>query len=663
VAGNLPLRYICKRTTSLNAESNILVHKLDQFIRRYYKNQLVKGSIYASGILVSAFITVVLIEYFGEFNPLARTILFFSFLSATVLVLTYYIIIPLLKLNKIGNIISYNEAANIIGNHFSDVQDKLLNVLQLQNNRVLNGSDELLIAGINQKTEELRPVPFTTAVDLNENRKYLKYLVPVFLIAFTIVVIWPNIISRSTTRLVNYQTYYEKEMPFKFNIVNKNLTAVQMQDFRLEVKITGEETPDEVFIEVNGIGYKLEKENKVMFHYTFSNVQTSTKFQLGAAGFLSKPYELLVLPKPTLLRFNLQLTYPAYLNRQNENIANTGDLQIPQGTKVKWVFNTRNTDELQLRFTDSLAIPQRNNEDEFSFSRKFMGNNNYTIKATNKFVAAAADSVSYGISVLPDQFPVIEVTEKADSLNTRNIYFSGQIRDDYGFSKLLFHFKKFATDSNGKLVETTGSVPLNFSKLQVTQPYFYFFDAGQYELASGDRVEYYFEVFDNDGVNGAKPTRTRLMTFKAPTKDEINEKAGKSNTEIKKDLEESIKRAQQLQKDVNELANKINDKKKPGYEEKKKMEDLIKKQQELQNKINEIRQKNELNNKEQSEFTPMDESIMEKQKQLEQLFENVMTPEMKKLFEELNKMLEKMDKNQVQEKLEELKLTNKDIEK
>ena len=37
---------------------------------------------------------------------------------------------------------------------------------------------------------------------------------------------------------------------------------------------------------------------------------------------------------------------------------------------------------------------------------------------------------------------------------------------------------------------------------------------------------------------------------------------------------------------------------------------------------------------------------MEKQKQLEQLFENVMTPEMKKLFDELNKMLDKLDKNE-----------------
>jgi hypothetical protein len=647
----------------LDSKDNILIQKLDEFIRRFYKNQLIKGSIYSSGILLAAFLSVVFLEYFGEFNTAIRGVLFFGFLLATTLVLIKYIFIPLLKLNKIGKIITYDQAAAIIGNHFSNVQDKLLNVLQLQNNRALTGSNELLLAGINQKINELRPVPFTTAVDLNENKKYLRYVLPLLLLTTIIVIVWPQVISKSTTRIVHYQTYYEKEMPFQFNIRNKDLLALQTQDYKLEVKVTGTQIPDEVFIEINGIEYKLEKENNISFHYTFSNLQTSTKFQLGAAGFLSKEYELKVLPKPSLLQFNLQLIYPSYINKPNESVNNTGDLQIPQGTKVNWTFNTKNTNELKLSFSDSLASPRRSNNDQFSFSRKFMQNNAYTIKALNEFISNSPDSVSYNIHVVADQFPNIEVSEKIDSLNPKQVYFSGQIKDDYGFSKLTFYFKKFSTDSNGKSTETVGNFPISLVKGQVSQPYFYFLDATQYNLLPGDKVEYYFEVFDNDGVNGPKPSRTQLMVFKAPTRDEINKTTEKNNSEIKKDLEESIKKTKQLQKDINELSKKINDKKQLGYEEKKKIEDLVKKQQELQNKIDEVKKENELNNKQQSEFSQTDESILEKQKQLEQLFENVMTPEMKKLFDELNKMLDKLDKNQVQEKLDELKLTNKDIEK
>lgn len=642
---------------------NILIQKLDEFIRRYYKNQLIKGTLYSSGILLAAFLSVIFLEYFGEFNTLVRGVLFFGFLSSTLFVLAKYIVTPLLKLNKIGNVISYDQAAGIIGNHFTNVQDKLLNVLQLQNNKLLSGSDELLLAGINQKINELKPVPFTTAVDINENKKYLKYVLPLLILTTGVCIIWPQIITKSTQRLVHYQTYYEKEMPFQFTIQNKNLQALQTQDYDLEVKVSGEQLPNEVFININGIEYKLEKQNNTSFKYTFSNLQSNTTFQLDAAGFTSKEYELKVLPKPTLMQFNLQLIYPAYLNKPNENIANTGDLQIPQGTKVNWVFNTKNTDELQIRFSDSLASPQKNNANQFQFSRKFIQSNSYTIKAINQFVLNASDSVNYSVNVVPDQYPTIDVNEKLDSLNPKNIYFSGQIKDDYGFNRLTFHYKKSGTDTTGKATETNGSFPITVNKGQVAQPYFYFLDAAQFNLQPGDKIEYFFEVFDNDGVNGAKSAKTQLMVFKAPTKDEINENTEKNNTEIKKDLEESIKKAQQLQKEVNELSKKINDKKQLGYEEKKKLEDLLKKQQELQNKIEELKQENQQNNQQQNEFSKTDESIMEKQKQLEQLFENVMTPEMKKLFDELNKMLEKLDKNEVQQKLEEMKLSNKDIEK
>lgn len=647
----------------MNSQNNILIQKLDEFIRRYYKNKLIKGSIYSSGILLSAFLTVVFLEYFGEFNSIIRAILFFSFLTATILVLVKYVFIPLLKLNKIGSIITYNQAAAIIGNHFSNVQDKLLNVLQLQNEQILHGSDELLLAGINQKINELRSVPFTTAVNLNDNRRHLRYLLPPFFLTLAVFFIWPHILSKGTTRLVNYQTYYEKEMPFQFVILNKNLQAIQTNDFKLELKVNGDELPNEVFIEMNGIEYKLEKEDKNRFYYTFSNVQNSIDFQLGAAGFLSKVHHLKVLPKPSILQFNLQLSYPAYLNKATETIANSGDLQIPQGTKVSWVFNTRHTDQLSLAFTDSTVFPQKNKEDQFSFTKRFFNSTAYTIKAANAFVLSGADSVTYAISVVPDQFPGIQVSEKTDSLNPKNVYFSGLIKDDYGFSKLSFFYKKTGLDSTGKTIETAGNFPIPFSKNQITQAYYYYFDAGQFDLGPGDKVDYYFEVYDNDGVNGPKFSRTDLMSFKAPTRDEINESTEKNNSEIKKDLEESIKKTKQLQKDVNDLAKKINEKKTLGYEEKKKIEDLVKKQQELQNRIDDIKKENELNNKMQSEYTPMDESILEKQKQLEQLFENVMTPEMKKLFDELNKMLDKLDKNKVQEKLEELKLTNEDIEK
>ncbi|MES2566252.1 MAG: hypothetical protein V4565_05265 [Bacteroidota bacterium] len=644
-------------------EQNILIQKLDEFIRKYYKNQLVKGLLYTSGLLVAAFLFLVVAEYLAEFGTVTRTILFYLFLIVSGFVMSRFIIIPVLKLNKLGSIISYDEAARIVGTHFSNINDKLLNTLQLQRNSGSILSPELLTASINQKMNELKPVPFTSAINLNENRQYLKFALPPVILLLLICIIKPNIITDGTERIMYHQTYFEKQAPFQFAITNQSLEAIQQQDYVLELKLKGNEIPNEVFINVDGIDHKMEKVDNVNFTYTFKNVQQSQNFIFNAVGFNSKSYELRVLPKPMLMKFDIQLIYPTYLNKKNETVSNVGDMQLPQGTKMQWVFHTKNTDNIFLNFLDTLVDIKRSSENEFGYSRRMMQSTNYSIKTMNGFLKQNPDSVNYTLNVIPDQVPLIDVNEKTDSLNPKNIYFSGTIKDDYGFSRLTFKYTHYTQDSSGKVQVKSGEQVMGLNKQQITQPYYYFLDASRFEVLPGDKIEYYFEVWDNDGVSGAKSAKTQTMLFKAPTIDEMNEATDKNNSEIKKDLDDGIKKAKELQKDINDLGKKLTEKKQMGYDEKKKLEDILKKQNELKNKIEEAKQENQLNNQQQQESTPPDESLLEKQKQLEQLFENIMTPEMKKLFDELNKLMDKLDKNQVQQKLEEMKLSNKDMEK
>jgi hypothetical protein len=647
----------------LAPQQNILLLKLDEFIRKYYKNQLIRGFLYTTGLLVAAFLFLVVAEYFAEFGTTTRTILFYLFIVASGFVLSRYIIIPVLKLNKLGSVISYDAAATIIGTHFHSINDKLLNTLQLQRNSGSILSADLLTASINQKMDELKPIPFTSAINLTENKRYLRFALPPLVLLLLIFFVKPGIIKDGTERMIYHQTYFEKAAPFQFVVDNNSLQAIQQQDYTLQLKLAGNEIPNEVFISVDGVEHKMEKADNLNFTYTFKNVQKNQDFVFNAAGYNSKSYELSVLPKPMLMKFDIQLTYPAYLNKKSETVSNVGDMQLPQGTKMQWVFHTKNTDNLFLSFADTLVDIQHTGTDEFSFSKRMMQSTAYSIKTLNHFMKQNPDSANYTLNVIADQVPAIDVSEKTDSLNTKNVYFSGTIKDDYGFTRLAFKYSHYTQDSSGKPLVKNGEQVMGLNKQQITQPYYYFLDASRFNLLPGDKIEYYFEVWDNDGVNGSKSTKTQIMQFKAPTVDEMNEATDKSNSEIKKDLDDGIKKAKDLQKDINDLAKKLNDKKQMGYDEKKKLEDILKKQNELKNKIEQTKQENQLNNQQQQEFTPPDESLLEKQKQLEQLFENIMTPEMKKLFDELNKLLDKLDKNQVQQKLEELKMSNKDIEK
>ena len=645
-------------------EKDILLKKLDEFTRKYYKNQLLKGVLYSTGLLVSAFLTVSLLEYFGEFSTLVRGLLFFSFLGASAGVTGYYLVMPLLKLYKIGSLISHDQAAAIIGRHFSDVQDKLLNVLQLQQRKAISGSEDLWLASIQQKVEELRPLPFAAAIDLAENKKYLRYVLPVLSAAVLIAIVWPHILTKSTERIVNYSTYYEKEMPFQLVVANSDLKAAQAEDFKLEVVVEGKEVPADLSLLINGLSYKMEKEDLTHFSHLFPNIQTTTVFQLVAGGFTTKPYTIQVLPKASLMRFGIKLHYPKYLNRTDEVIQNNGDMEIPQGTEVEWMFSTRNTESMTVTFSNDTVMLTHSENGGFVLRKKFMQSDSYGIRTLNHFLPGGGDSVNYKVNVIADQYPAIDLQVKQDSVNPNELYFSGQLRDDYGFSGLAFHFKRYFKDSTGKEQEQSITTPLGVNKNAVAQPFYHLFNIAEFNPGPGEKYEYYFEVTDNDGVNGPKSARTPVMVVKTPTKDELQEATDKTNSEIEKTIEESIKKSKQLQKDINDLLKRITEKKQPGYEEKKKLEELLKQQKELEQKISQAQQQNENNMKRQQDFSePMSEQLLEKQQQLEKLFESVLTPEMKRLFQEMNKLLEQMDKNKVQEKLEELKLTNKDIEK
>ncbi len=639
-----------------------LIQKLDEFIRKYYKNQLIRGLIYTVGLLLLFYLGISTIEYFAEFNPTIRAFLFYSFVATCGFVLTKYIVIPVLKLNKLGKVISHEEAANIVGKHFSNVQDKLLNVIHLQQNKTDFASATLLQAGINQKIAELKPVPFTSAIDISENRKYLKYaIIPVFVLV-SILIVKPRMLSTSTDRLIHYNTYYESAAPFKFEIVNKSLQGVQQQDFTLNVKLSGNEIPNEIFVLINGNEFRLDKDNITNFNYTFKNIQQNTKFQLSGGGFQSTMYELVVIPKPSLLNFEVQLKYPSYLNRKDEVVSNAGDLIIPQGTKVMWNFATKNTDYLNIRFVDTLLKLNQSAEDKFSYSRRFLQSSSYSINTGNAQIKAF-DSVYYNINVVADAYPTIEVKEEKDSTQPNLIYFNGVAKDDYGFSRLSFKYKHIHTDTLGKMSETDKETVLGITKNQNAQSFVHYIDIKKLELSPGDKIEYYFEVLDNDGVNGAKSARSNVMVFKAPSIEELEKQTDENNKELKADLEKAMKEAKQLQKESNDLHKKLMEKKEMGWEEKKKLEELNKNQKALEKKIEQLKQDNQQNIEKQQEYQQPNENILEKQKELEKLFENIMSPEMKKLYDELQRLMEKMDKNKVQETLEKMKMTDKDIEK
>ncbi|MCB9364351.1 MAG: hypothetical protein H6587_07275 [Flavobacteriales bacterium] len=644
----------------MSSNYQILIQKLDAFIRKYYKNRLLKGGIYSLALLLGLFILLTTIEYFAQFNTTGRTIIFYSFFALAGYILVQYFFIPILKLYKFGKVINHQQAAEIIGRHFTDVKDKLTNVLQLQE-MAINQENQLVIAGIDQKSVELKPIPFTDAVNLKENVKHLKYAaIPLFLMLI-ISIFSPNIFQVSTNRLINHNTEIKPIAPFQINIENKKLSVLKNKDFELKITLSGKEIPNKLYISQKGIKMPFSKKSNTFFSFTFKNVQEAQSFSIYASGFDSDEHVLEVLPNPILTQFKMELTYPKYIGKPAETIENNGDLIVPEGTVIKWQIETEDADQLLFLLLDSsIALNPTNKQVVFSTSAK--QNFKYSFVPSNKKVSFG-DTISYAVQVIPDQYPTIQVEEKQDSLNEKRVYFKGKTEDDYGFSRLTFNCQILTKIDSLPNRNDKAIIEMPVSKTLLADDFFHFWNMETMNILPGDEVAYYFEIWDNDGFNGRKSVKTSVKTYRLKTLQERDEKADKSNENIKNQLSESIDGAKELKKEVEELRKKMAEKKELGWEEKEKIKELIDKQKELEKKLAELKLENQTNNQQQNEYKKYNEDILKKQELLQKLFDELMTDEMKEMMKKLEEMMEKLDKNALENELEKMDESNIDLEK
>ncbi|MBL0911327.1 MAG: hypothetical protein IBJ09_03055 [Bacteroidia bacterium] len=637
---------------------NELIGKLNAFIRKYYKNQLLRGSIYTVGLGLTLWLSVSVLEYFGSFGTVVRTILFFSFAVAFLAILVNYIFIPLSGLFRLGRTLSHEQAAAIIGTHFAPVKDKLLNTLQLKKSLDLQADNSLLMATIEQRTAELRPVPFTRAVDYSLNRRYLRWAVIPVIVTFLLLFLAPSVLTKSTERLVLFGREFKPEAPFAFRILNTDLEAEENADLEVELKTEGSIVPSDVYVESEGAQFRMRTGENGKFVYTFKNVRKNFNFRFFADGFYSDPYEVRVNPRAAVTGFKIKAEYPAYLNRNPEEFSGTGDLLVPEGTVLSWFMYTKNTQKVWVR-TSADSVMVLSGGPSFNFRRRVNNTLPYAILPLHSGISNR-DTLKYTISVLKDQFPVIDVQERVDSVVSTMFYFLGNVQDDYGFRGLTFHYG--ITSGEGEPVRYE-SKAIGLQSGSLKQAFLYAFNFRELDPKPGDKVHYYFSISDNDGVNGSKTTKSAKRIYKIPTKEELRKQNSEASQSVKNSLTESVKEARELQRDAEKLNKQLLEKRNMDWQDKKRIEDLLKKQKELEKKIEDLKKENEINNFKKDQFTEKSEEERLKEEQLQKLMDELMSEEFKELMKKLEELNKTEDPKKAQEKLQDMKFNSEDLQK
>lgn len=630
-----------------------LVEKLDAFVRKYYANQLLRGALVLLIALLAYILMISVGEYFLYLPVLVKLPLVAAFVLFSLAAFVFWIVIPLSKMAKLGKIISHEQAAGIIGTHFPEVSDQLLNILQLKKQESTAASQQLIEASIGQKMNKIAVVPIGNAVDFRGNKKYLPYLLPLLLIGVFILVAAPNVFRDASERLLQPTKEFVKPAPFKFTITSLPLSVVRNADYVLKLSMSGNALPANVSIVIDGEEIPMTAGPNHTFEYSFRNCIKDIDFRFYAASFYSEKYHIKVLQKPLLTGLKVQLNYPAYTGRKNETKNGVSDMLVPAGTSVSWSLATEHADQVSLQMGTGVPINLKEDNGLYGFQYRFLRDTNYAIVLHNQ-ESNVTEQFGYKVQVIPDQFPVLQVQEFKDTVSGTQVVLNGTAGDDYGISRVLFHYQ--ILDASNKVIGSK-VIPVKVSG-GIVSSFQYYFDVATVALKPGEQLNYFVEAWDNDGVQGSKSSRSEIMSFKAFNAKQIDSAINKSAQQINSGLSNSAKQNEQLQDEMQSLQSKMLQSDQMDWQQKQSLQELAKLQEKMKNNLEQTKKRFEEQIK-QTEQKDLSENLKEKQEALKEQMDNLLNKELKEQMKKLQELMQKLNKEQTVQELQQMQEENK----
>lgn len=630
---------------------------ISSFRKKYYLNLFVRGVLLTFTLLLAYFLLASLIEYNLWLGKEVRLSLFTLFFLTALYCIYRYLRNPLLWWFS-GRGINQEESARIIGDHFPVIQDRLLNFLQLSSVKQNRGA--LLEASLEQRATLFDRFAFASIINIGENRRYLKYLAIPFLTFALIVLVKREIITQSTERIVNFDREYSPRAPFRFYLEHQKLVAFPNEDFELHVRLEGDAIPEAAYLVIGQQRVKMDAQKAGHFVYTFEKPQQDLSFQVEAAGFFSDTYFLRIVNRPDLLALKLKLVFPRYIGRPSQVLQNAGNLEIPEGTRVTWTMATAHTEKASIQFaSESGSYPMQQIDNEaFTFSKGFFNPDGYSITLDN-IHSRNKDQISYRVEVIKDQYPALVVDHLRDSVLYKSVMLAGTIKDDYGITRLNLQYQLSGKGRD----DIQGSIPLDISS-QTQQNFFYQWILDSLKLNAGDKLSYYLEVWDNDGVHGPKSTKSAAYQFELPTNEAFQSEILRSQSSTENEIERSLNQAKTLKESIEEAEQRLKGKQALDWQDRKMLEDLVQQKKDLDKMIEELKKENQLLEEKKSAYSEQNERIREKSEQIQKLMNDLLDEETKKLFRELEKMLrENQDPSQIQKMLEKMDRQEINLEK
>lgn len=623
-----------------------LVDNLRLYSRKYQLLLVSKAVLLLIGVELLLILTCLLIEYQFYTSGYTRFLFLLITLIAALLVLGLFMLKPLLVLLGIRKQKPIDFAL-LVTQHFPQMEDKLVNIIELGEGE---NQGELVRSSVAQKIGNLSHFSFAGYFQFGLLRSEFFTLVWGLVLFVSGLAIFPNLVSESGGRILHFNRVFSREAPYDFVILNDNFEVRKGGQLGLKVKCEGRNLPTNLYVNIGGNNFLMTELDSV-FTYQLEHVQNEFEVYFTDLEYVSSYYKISVIPDPVILSFDINVAVPAYTKLQGFKVENSGNIEVPAGSVVSWNFHCDDTDHLYF-ITDNDTLESVNEDGIFTVDYRCRQSFDYRIMLSNSEVEAE-EVINFKVKVVPDQFPEIKVVAQQDSTNLNRYYIKGAVGDDYGFSSLDFVLRYAGVDS----VSGIRILP-NLTY----QEFYYFIDFNEFRNL-GDHFTYYFQVRDNDQVNGFKKATSEAYSFDFLSDEQLKQQNDELFELLEKEHADSKRLLKELEDDIEDfqyqsIANNLNELEKQQF-----MNKLLQKRQALEQSVKKMAGTNsKLNNLVNSNSEVKDE-LLQKQQQIEELMEQVMTDELRDLFDQLSELAQEFNQEELDDWLKKADAPMEDLSK
>ncbi|MEO8512095.1 MAG: DUF4175 family protein [Ignavibacteria bacterium] len=642
--------------------------------------------LFAFAVLAFLFISL---EAIFELSTTLRKIIYFGFISSFAATAVMVILSAINSFSKLSNTASVKRYARKIGGSYPEIKDNLLNAIQLYDYTKRNDhifSNDLAAETISQVNEKARPLDFKRIITFKKNTSLLIFFVSAFSIFTILMFAFPNTFLAAANRIVNYDfTFVDNTLGIAFDVTpgNVELSKGENLDVTALIKFydpnyktdeitfhTKEVTADGIEISEND--EKVQASGTNEFKTTIKNINSQTIYWFEYKGVKSSSYIVTITNRPVIKSVKITVYPPAYTKLPSRTVESTEITTIAGSTIYVELDASDDLSRALVQFAGA-TVPVTMDVTGKTARGSFIASSNGTftvnvVKDFNGKELSGTNPKQYTVRVFPDQFPNISIIEPDNNeMNVqgkRELLIRARVTDDFGFTKMRLGYKtvssKFGpTDKDYRYAE----IPIkNTDATGLEVPYLW--NLSSLNLGSEDVVEYFVEIYDNDGYSGPKVSRSETKRLIYPSLESLMKKTEKSKDEIENSLKSAFDDAMDLKQELDELKEKME--KNPeemGLNDPKKNQEMQQKMENIQNNLNNTQQKMEDLMKELQQNSQLSKETLDKYMELQNMFQKIDSKELRDALKKLQEAMKNMNKDQLKEAMKNFKFDEENFKK